>query len=93
MSLRLIPPGSTIERTYYAVPGYYGLEREFDTFEEARDYAVQRRDEHLAVSVPETVANRRCVVDLRWVIAHPEGSTDTTIERISVAHLKGTVDA
>lgn len=100
MSLRLIPAGSTITRTYYAVPAHYGIGEEFEDFISAARYALMERDarrDRIRDSYPAGWSNRDqiatdtaktgCVVDLRWVIKTPTGSTDTVIERTNVDHL------
>jgi hypothetical protein len=98
MSLRLIPAGSTITRTYYAVPAHYGIGEEFEDFLSAARHALLARDalkERLREGYPKNwseeffaaTAKATCVVDLRWVIKTPTGSTDTVIERTNVDHL------
>lgn len=86
MSMRLVPEGSVIERTYLAVPGHSSIGTEFDNTEEGWDEAVtfaQKKKSDLvskltelqgAWSTPEQIeetANVQVRVDLRWKISDP----------------------
>lgn len=96
MSLRLIPEGATVTRTYLRIPGHYGIGPEFPNTAEGWAAAVKaaRADKAARVAVLterqgdwstpseiDEIASRLVRVDLRWTIRHPEGgSTDTVME-------------
>lgn len=101
MSLGLIPSGSVIEDTYWAVPTTYGTSGRHESFISATRAALTRRDEIREVvresypsnwkdrdQIAKDAAKVGCVVELRWVIRHPNGDkTDTSVERTNVDHL------
>lgn len=96
MTLRLVPEGATIERTYLAIPGHYGIGREFANTDEGWDAAVLAARAKKAdlvssltaslgtYSTPEEVertADVQVRIDLRWSIRYPQGGgLDTTVE-------------
>lgn len=93
MSMRLVPAGATIDRVYYAIPTYYTIGDEFETWNEAVTEAKRRYAEVLAqltasmggYATPEEIertAKTNVNVDLRWHIRYPDGGgMDTMIER------------
>ena len=97
MSMRMVPPGSVIERAYYALPGDYSSGDEFEDFVEARNERFRRHAalvEEVAARYPGwenaeqigvDAARAKCVVDLRWMIRYPDGGgTDCVAERINL---------
>lgn len=88
MSLRLVNPGSVIERVYYVVPEDYSIGTEYPDFISARDAAIARYHaiyEQVAAGYPASwdatrvaeIAHKaaavKAVVDLRWVIKDSNG--------------------
>lgn len=91
-SLRSVTPGCTIGRTYFAVPDAYTSGPEFDTWQDAVEFAQKRRADVIA-SLTETLAgydtpegiagcaDTQIRIDLRWTIYTPAGGIfDTVIE-------------
>lgn len=86
MTMRLIPEGAVIERTYLQIPGHYGGGPEFpntvDGWDEAVRFAQQKKADLVAslteslgrFSTPEQIektANVQVRIDLRWKIKYP----------------------
>lgn len=88
MSLRFIPAGALVKRTYYAVPDYSGVGTEFETWEDAVTHALKRRQKHINLGASDGAADIQCVVDLRWDIEYEGGSADMPVERTNVASLQ-----
>jgi hypothetical protein len=90
MSLTTIPAGATITRVYFAVPEHSTIGDEFDDLAAATQHARARRDDlvqRLTSSLEgyaspeqiEATASTQVRIDLRWVIAEPDGTTEDVV--------------
>jgi hypothetical protein len=100
--IALVKPGDVIEDVYFAVPEHYGIGERYPTFLAAVRGALALRErvrESVRAGYPpewpdldriaDDAAKVKCVVDVRWVIRHADGSgsIDTVIKRENVDHL------
>lgn len=105
MSFRMILPGSTITRTYYAVPDHYTIGDSFDNWDDAVRAAQAKRLKLIedltksleGFSTPEEIttdADAQVCIELRWVIEVPDGTKpDMPVERYyQVANLRTTAE-
>ncbi len=93
MSLGIIPPGTVIQRVYYAVPGHYATDSEHDDWNSAVRAAQAKRErliKELTASmgayastewIAET-ADVQTIIELRWNMKFPDGGgIDTPVEK------------
>lgn len=94
--LRLVPEGSTITRTYLAIPNHGGIGEEFPNTDEGWSEAVaaaQAKKAALVAQITESLgrfgtpenieqtADVQVRIDLRWKINYPAGGgVDTIVE-------------
>lgn len=88
-SLRGVPEGTIVARTYYSIPGHYGSGDEFfpttGTGWSDAVRAARAKKAHLVESLTESlgrystaegveeIAGRQVRIDLRWALRYPDG--------------------
>lgn len=101
MSFARVPVGSTITRTYFALPEYVTTGDTFPNTREGWDAAVtearalwaaiveQIVESRLSREYAEQCADTQVVITLRWKIDYPGGGgMDTEVERLPVRGLR-----